>query len=604
VPPAGEAERAAVAENGAPGEGGAGSKHEPAAGRGGDALIARMRCGACHELPGGLPPPPAPPPAAPPLAALRPERASGCLVGAGAEPRPPGSPRFELTDAERAALTAALARVRAHAAGFAADPEGGVDAVDDPLGAGRLERTLARLDCRACHARDGAGGPDEERGRYFTVAGDLDLGDEGRLPPSLDRVGWKLRLDALAGVLLRGEGVRPYMRTRMPDFGAANVAHLPALLTALDARAPLAQPAPPAFDARDPAFDARDPAFDARDVELGRQLAGRASLGCVQCHDVAGNAGLGIPAADLARVHERVRYGWFRELLLAPDAVGMTARMPWFFADGTSPAVDVYGGDPGRQVDALWTWLSLGAALPLPDGVKVDADEHELVPTERVITCGVFFAGASARCVVVGFPERVHVAFDVGSSALIAAWKGRFFNAQGTWHGRAGKLEEPMGADAIRFARGVPFADVRGGEPWPTRPADELGYRVLGRRVAPDGRPTFRYAFAAGGGEVAVAEEIAPLVDAGAAGLRRTFTLASDRPFAVHLRAASGEERVERIAADECLVDRRLRVRAQGIAISGSADTEARVHVAALERDPTAPADAPYRAHLEVELRW
>jgi mono/diheme cytochrome c family protein len=477
----------------------------------GPARFAELRCGACHAL--TLPPEPGAPPArARELAELDARASDGCLAE-NTWKLPLGVPRYALSPAERAAMV------------FALEHLGDVDAAEDD--AVVLERTLERLNCRACHARDGRGGPGEERGLYFQVKGDLDLGDEGRLPPALDHAGWKLRPAALAGVLQRGEGVRPYMRTRMPDFGSANVGHLPGLFARLDARAEVAEPA-----------------FDARDVELGRQLAGRERLGCVQCHDVAGHAGLGIPAADLAYVHDRVRYDWFRELLLHPEAIGMSSRMPYFYAAGQRPAPDVYGGDPPRQVDALWTWLSLGAALPLPDGVPVDGGEYELVPIDRTITAGVFFAGASARCVVVGTPQRVHYAYDVENCQPAAAWKGRFFNAAGTWHGRAGHLEQPMGEDPLRFPRGVPFRELpEDGDadaPWPTRTAGELGYRVLGRGVAADGTPTFRYAFPAGSAEVRVEDTLIPVVAPGATGLRRTLVLSSAAPFRVQHRDVHG----------------------------------------------------------------
>ncbi len=518
----------------------------PDAGRaaGGAEAFERLRCGACHAASGlstGAP--------AQPLAALDPQAARGCL---GPAPGP-GVPRYAFADGARADLAAALR---------ALDPA----APPDP--AAELERTLARLDCRACHARGGSGGPEAERALYFKVAGDIDLGDEGRLPPALDGVGFKLKPAALVAVLVRGEGVRPYMLTRMPRFGPANVGHLPALFGALDAR-----PSPP------------EPAFDPRDVELGRELGGRASLGCIQCHDLAGHEGLGIPAADLARTHDRLSYGWFRELLLDPPSVGMSSRMPFFFASGASPAVDVYGGDPARQVDALWTWLSLGAALPLPDGLDVAADEYELVPRDRVLTAGVFFAGASARSLVVGFPARVHYAFDVEHSRLVAAWKGRFFNAEGTWHGRAGQLERPMGDEALSFPPAPAFARVGRDDAWPPAPPEKQGPRVLGRGVERDGRPVHRYEV----GGVRVAEDVAPLVGAAGTGLARRFRFEGGEPAGLVLRAAVGRSVEQR--AGELVVDGRLHVRApDAYAADGTEGREVRVPVQG-------------RA-LEVDLLW
>ena len=83
--------------------------------------------------------------------------------------------------------------------------------------------TLERLGCVACHSRANIGGPDSIAKARF-VADDLaELGDEGRLPPDLSAVGNKLRLSALREVLSEGTKIRPYMKTRMPKFGAEQV---------------------------------------------------------------------------------------------------------------------------------------------------------------------------------------------------------------------------------------------------------------------------------------------------------------------------------------------------------------------------------------------
>jgi hypothetical protein len=466
-------------------------------------------------------------------------------------------PRYDLSDTEREALSDALGALDQLAAAVTPAEE--------------LERTLERFNCLGCHDRGGRGGPDQDRGRYFLVEGDLDLGDEGRLPPTLDHVGWKLRPHALAEVLLGDGGVRPYMRTRMPEFGEENVGHLVEVFGALDAR------------------EVPEPDFDKRAVELGRQLAGLDGLGCIQCHDLAGHRGLGIPAADLARVHDRVNYGWFRELLLDPQAVGMNSRMPMFFADGASPAVDVYGGDPPRQVEALWVWLSLEASVPLPDGLSVGESAYELVPMDRVMTVGVFFRDLSPRTMLVGFPERVHYAFDVENSRLAAAWKGRFFNAEGTWHGRAGRLETAMGEDVLKFPEGPAFAAAEADAPWPTRDGRDLGYRPLGRRIAADGRPTFRYAI----GDVIIEEEVVALLEQGGAGLSRRFRFDRSAPTApLVFRAAVGEE-IEQVGDGDFLIDGLISLRLPNARVyPGPQGDELRAVV------------TPDQHTLEVELRW
>ena len=514
----------------------------------GAAAFDRLRCGACHAIAGHGQVQPALP-----LADLDANSSAGCLGDAPGN----GVPRYAFDGADRAALTAALEAL---------------DRLAKPLNAEeRLTRTLRRKDCFACHQRRGVGGPDEALGQYFLVEGDLDLGDEGRLPPTLDHVGWKLRPDALSEVLSGEGGVRPYMRTRMPVFGDANVGHLSELLTTLDSR------------------DVEEPLFDKRAVELGRQLAGLDALGCIQCHDLAGYRGLGIPAADLAQVHDRVSYGWFRELLLDPQAVGMNSRMPFFFADGVSPAVDVYGGDPARQVEALWTWLSLEASVPLPDGLSVEESAYELVPFDRVMTVGVFFKDVSPRTMLVGYPERVHCAFDVENSRLAAIWKGRFFNSEGTWHGRAGRLEQAMGEDVFTLPEGVSFASLDLDGDWPTRRGRELGYAPLGRLIAPNGQPTFRYDI----GDVIVDEEAFPTIEESGVAFVRRFRF--DRGTSTDpliFRAAVGQT-IKQVGDGDYLVDGQVSIRLPNARVhTGPAGMELRALV------------TPDQDTLEVELRW
>ena len=57
-----------------------------------------------------------------------------------------------------------------------------------------------------------------------SVATTPEMGDEGRLPPALTGAGGKLRPEWLKQVVDRGSKERPYMLTRMPRFGANNLA--------------------------------------------------------------------------------------------------------------------------------------------------------------------------------------------------------------------------------------------------------------------------------------------------------------------------------------------------------------------------------------------
>lgn len=462
----------------------------------GRAEFARLGCAACHAIEGREPH--VAPLRPPPLAALRSRSSDGCL---SAVPRA-RAPHFDLDDEQVLALRTLLL-----------EPQRLSTPRDS---AEQAHAQLSQLGCYACHRRGEQGGPDALRSGYFRPTTELDLGDEGRLPPHLDGVGAKLKPAALERVLESGRGVRPYLATRMPQFGADNVRGLAQLFASVDGES----------------GDSLAPPFDAAHIEAGRKLAGSKGLGCIQCHSFNGVESLGIPAVDLGLVAERLQPRWFQRLLLDPRSVGMNSRMPILWqeaSDGTllSPAKDLCGGDPSAQIDALWSYLSLGAAMPIPEGLDTPDSEYELVPQDEPLMCAVFLQDASPRGMMVGFPAGVHYAYDVEHSRLAWMWRGRFFNAKGTWRARAGALELPPVEGAQRFSGGLPFAfdAPRGVDAWPTSSRDEPRHRRLGWRVDRERVPIWRYAF----GEVVIEERIVPRIESGRAALVREFTLSAPR---------------------------------------------------------------------------
>ena len=130
-------------------------------------------------------------------------------------PRPaPGLPRYALAPEDRDAIRKMLA------------DKPGLAQPLDPRASTR--RTMSLLNCYACHERDQQGGPEGLRRDYFSsLPPELDLGDEGRLPPRLTGVGAKLKNMDGPGALAGRLGP-PYMATRMPQFGRENVGFLPA----------------------------------------------------------------------------------------------------------------------------------------------------------------------------------------------------------------------------------------------------------------------------------------------------------------------------------------------------------------------------------------
>tara|TARA_R110002072_G_scaffold297825_3_gene470968 strand:- start:552 stop:3431 length:2880 start_codon:yes stop_codon:yes gene_type:complete len=423
-------------------------------------LFASLGCTSCHETGWGeheiLP---AHSSGAPAL--LETPQAAGHACLGGAEE---GSSRFDFDAAQRADVHAFLKS----------------DAVHQDLHApGALDRHLQRMGCVHCHRRDDFGGVHPLNRDYFRAALGADLGDEGRIPPDLTGVGGKLRRSTLDEVLLRGDPVRPYMTTRMPMFGEASMSELADV-----------------FDATDPdfAFDRILPPTGETLRHAGRLVGTKGGLGCIQCHDFAGTPSLGIRAVDLARMYERLEPGWFRAMLLDPRSVSTGTRMVQLWDEGLSPVLDVYDGDPLRQIDAIWHLLSLGQDMPRPIGLEADDAAFELIPRQGALSCGVFMQDLSPRTVVVGFPELVHYAYDVEHGRLGKVWRGRFFNASGTWKGRAGQLQIPPSAEAYEPPRGMPLATFPDGskvQAWPSAVGKAAGFSAWRRTFADDDTPTF-----------------------------------------------------------------------------------------------------------------
>lgn len=454
-----------------------------------------------------------------------------------------------------------------------------------------LDRGMSRYGCVHCHRRDGRGGVHPWNRDYFHETEEADLGDEGRLPPDLSGVGAKLLPGAMQGVLARGEGVRPYMATRMPQFGGDNVGWMGDAFGALDPDLP------------------RSPSglTNGKTLGIGIQLMGTiGGLGCIQCHDFAGTPSLGIRAVDLATIGERIKPGWFEALLGDPSAVNMNTRMAELFVDGKSLAPEVLGGDPGAQIRAIWQALLLGSAMPLPLGLRTPDADFELRPQDGVVTCGVFMKGLSPRTLVVGFPDLLHFAFDMQNSRLGRIWQGRFFNARGTWEGRAGSLEDPPGSLVLQLPEGMVLArmeDPKG--PWPSAVGREAGFVVLGRQQALGQAPVFRYAM----GGVSVEDSLRPLVRDGRRGFVRTLKLtAADQEAGsgLFLRLAAGDN-LRAAAQTVWRLDcgtQDVEIRILEGADSGALDASRGDLRLPLNLQPLADPSGPWGATLSWEITW
>ena len=172
--------------------------------------------------------------------------------------------------------------------------------------------------------------------------------------------------------------------------------------------------------------------------------------------------------------------------------------------------------------------------------------------TTKLLIYGLFQKGrvlaqdaVSPRAIVVGYPESVHVAFDANVIRLAKAWRGGFFDAQGTWSGRAGRFFEPYGDDVMQLPPGPALAFLDNAEaPWPPVMMTDrnVGGRFIGYRLDEERRPIFMYELEG----VLVEEQPVPVVSAGGANLLRRFSLEATSPSGrLYLLVAEGEETLQ-----------------------------------------------------------
>lgn len=446
-------------------------------------LFSENRCASCHQLNG------TPREFVRALAELK-NLNGGCLADSAKS----GVPLYTLSESQRAALRAALGAI-ANAPSLTATQ--------------KLERHLNAMNCAACHS------PEQSRNIYFTANHD-DLGDEGRLPPSLTGAGAKLLPDALLKMITGDGAIRPYMNTRMPNFGADHAKTLASLFTLVDAG--------------EDSLAYVNPGSNGRNA-LGRDLVGNQGLNCITCHALNGHHSLGIEVLDLVSAPKRLRIDWFRAHMLNPAQFRPGTRMPSFFVDGKSP-LSQGKADASHQIEAIWVYLNEAEQTRLPAGLE-NPEDFLLTPKDRPIVFRTFMKGVGMQAIAVGFPEKRNVAFDSRDSRWALLWKGKFLNAEGTWDIRAAPLAEPLGTESISFPKGPSIALLANrDEPWPAVGAPES---FRGFRLDRSGCPTFLYRV----GSVEVADTVRPK---GQAGLSRKIELRGQPTGECWLLAATGQK--------------------------------------------------------------
>ena len=427
-----------------------------------------LNCAACHALPGIA--------AASLVASLRnADLSRGCLSKSSGR-----SPRFHLEDAQVKAIVASLRE----------EPTADSDKVV-------AAKTLTAFHCIACHIRVDFGGVHETHNPFF-AGSELKLGDDGRIPPPLTLVGAKLQPAWMKKVLFDGESVRHYMATRMPQYGAANLQHLPSVFARLDVLE--------SKEMKIPSPESNSESERQREKLLrpaGRELLGDKGLNCIACHNFNGKAASVNQGIELLTSYQRLQPGWFNSYLRNPGAFRPRTIMPTAWPNGVAAHKTILDGNTDRQIEAIWYYLSLGTSAADPSGIR--SVSTKLTVDDQAKTYRGRSRVAGFRGIAVGLPEKLSYAFNAETGTLSAIWQGDFIGVN--WSGQGSGDFNPA-SEPITLAQDVSFAQLAGETtPWPLMPVmtkeartnpnplypKNLGYQFRGYFLGESSIPTFMY---------------------------------------------------------------------------------------------------------------
>ena len=429
--------------------------------------IQKFGCANCHQMQNEVPTL-----EARKLVELKLNSASSCLENPSTS-----MPKYQLDSDQLRAIISALESL-----------QGGGEGAGE-VASWAAERRMMQLNCLGCHERlhnESAlvlGGIGRDQKPYFETTSKVDLGDEGRLPPSLTGVGAKLTSKALAGVFeAKTKRHRPFMTIRMPSYHASVVDQLVRHLPVIDGAGSKESEA--VFFASD-VTDGLN--LDGLNLEaVGRELV---NTGCVECHLFREENLPGAVGVDLHAIEGRVRPQWFLDFIKSPGDLKTRTRMPTFFPDGKSNRPDLLEGNVQLQIAAMWQYLK--KTDPLPDKIQeVMRRDFELVPSDKPLVVRTFMRNVGTHAIAVGFPQGIHFAFDSERVHLEESWTGKYLDARGTWFERFVPLTEPLGEHRIQLPAGDLLAVTRG-EGSVVKDAAKVNFQ--GYRVGSEGVPVFLY---------------------------------------------------------------------------------------------------------------
>lgn len=478
-----------------------------------------LNCAACHAIQGIE--------AAPQVSSLRTsDLTGGCLSGKqqSSNGTRDSSPKFELDIHQVSAISAAIREEKV------------VDTDE-----GQLAFTLTAFGCIHCHVRNDYGGVHDDHSVYFK-GNQLNLGDDGRIPPPLTWMGAKLKPTWLKKVLFDGESVRSYMSTRMPQYGADNLHHLPEVFRRVDT---LTSP-----EMRIPTPENLNEGEQQREKVMraaGRELVGDKGANCVACHTFNGKAASVNQGIELLTSFERLQPEWFYRYLQNPGAFRPRTVMPSAWPDGIAAFTTILDGDTHRQIEAIWYYLSLGTSAADPSGVR--SESTKIAVADKAVTHRGRSRVAGFRGIAVGLPEELHYAFNAETGTLSAIWEGEFI--QVNWSGQGSGEFTPV-RSPIQLAQDVSFAMLENDDaPWPLLPVmtkevpvnpdplypKNVGYQFRGYQLDDTMTPTFLYKC----GEVEIADRTDVAISNGQKRLRRVLQFHSPQDSVVYFRALVGD---------------------------------------------------------------